>query len=626
MSRVRNNMINSARSATDNEAPAHAGVLGLIITTLLAGAGLFVQSAGAVGTNNCTDNGDGTVSCTNSATASVTVASACTMTSSLDSAHTATVSPNQYKDEIGQTTFKVVCNDAGGFSIYAVGYTGNKIGDTNSTKLVGKTTSGTIATGTAKSGDISNWAMKITPSGSSFTPIADNGFNNYSAVPSEYTKVAHFTGPTDSGDQATGSTITTTYASFVSGSEAPDTYEGKVKYTLVNPASSTPAQPVPCVADKICYNTNATNVEGQMGKQTSSNNAEATLYAPNFKRVGYGFAGWNTEYDYSGETYGPNQTITAPSDLSTKGLPLYAMWVKSEGTLQNWDGCSSMSTGEVTALTDNRDNDTYAVAKLADNKCWMIENLRLDDGVDLSSSNTHNPSLPLTNSWWYGSDNDSDTKPTSNHLSATANPTTTAWCNTKSSNCDDQSMLATNNTTLFTNNTSSSYSAESNVYSYGNYYNWYSATAGHGKYGSSYSQGYEAPGDICPAGWHLPKGGNKSQESTNELWQLVVIGLNEGTNPANYDSFIYPYYTGTEATPVSNALRSYPNNFVYSGGVNNLSVYYRNYDGRYWSSSASSGENAYFLAFTSKSVYPGSFNDYGSGKYSGRVVRCIADV
>ena len=619
MSRVRNNMINSARSATDNEAPAYAGVLGLIITTLLAGAGLFVQSAGAVGTNNCTDNGDGTVSCTNSATASVTVASACTMTSSLDSAHTATVSPNQYKDEIGQTTFKVVCNDAGGFSIYAVGYTGNKIGDTNSTKLVGKTTSGTIATGTAKSGDISNWAMKITPSGSSFTPIADNGFNNYSAVPSEYTKVAHFTGPTDSGDQATGSTITTTYASFVSGSEAPDTYEGKVKYTLVNPASSTPAQPVPCEANRICYNANATNVQGQMGKQTSSNNAEATLYAPNFKRAGYGFAGWNTEYDYSGETYGPNQDITAPSDLSTKGLPLYAMWVKSEGILQNWDGCSSMSTGEVTALTDNRDNDTYAVAKLADNKCWMIENLRLDDGVDLSSTNTHNPSLPLNNSWYYK--NQQGTLSTSNHLSATTDPTATAWCTTDSSNCDDQSMLATNNTTLFTNNTSSSYSAGSNVYSYGNYYNWYSATAGHGKYGSSYGSSYTAPGDICPAGWHLPKGANKTNEANNEFWSLIVTGLNNGTNPADYDSSSYPYYTGNEATPVSNALRSYPNNFVYSGNVSRSSVNSRNSGGNYWSASGYSSSSAYNLYFNSTSVGPGTGN---SNKFYGRMVRCVA--
>ena len=587
------------------------GSLSLVGLTMLSGVVLLSARVSADETST-----------TNSTQASVTVASACTMTSSLDSAHTATVSPNQYKDEIGQTTFKVVCNDAGGFSIYAVGYTGNKIGDTNSTKLVGKTTSGTIATGTAKSGNTSNWAMKITPSGSSFTPIADNGFNNYSAVPSEYTKVAHFTGPTDSGDQATGSTITTTYASFVSGSEAPDTYEGKVKYTLVNPASSTPAQPMPCESNRICYNANAANVQGQMGKQSSSNNTNTTLYSPNFKRIGYGFAGWNTEYDYSGETYGPNQTITAPSDLSTKGLPLYAMWIKSAGTLQNWDGCSSMSTGEVTALTDNRDNDTYAVAKLADNKCWMIENLRLDDKPELTSDNTHNPSLPLINIY--------DSSTTSNHLSPTSsldyNATTApeGWCTTVSAACFDQSRLRTDNTTLFTDNTSSSYSASSNVYSYGNYYNWYSVTAGHGKYGDSYGRGYESPGDICPAGWHLPKGGNKSQESTNEFWQLVVTGLNGGINPANYDSSNYPYYTGTtEGTPISNALRSYPNNFVYSGGVNGSSVSSSNSDGGYWSSSASDSNNAYNLYLYSSNVRPGT-ND--GSRYSGGVARCVAGV
>ena len=30
------------------------------------------------------------------------------------------------------------------------------------------------------------------------------------------------------------------------------------------------------------------------------------------------------------------------------------------------------------ALTDARDNNTYTVARLADGKCWMTENLRLD--------------------------------------------------------------------------------------------------------------------------------------------------------------------------------------------------------------------------------------------------------
>ncbi|MBR3246310.1 InlB B-repeat-containing protein [Candidatus Saccharibacteria bacterium] len=381
-----------------------------------------------------------------------------------------------------------------------------------------------------------------------------------------------------------------------------------------------------CPGGKICYSANVANssdVTGSMGNQNVSSSATSvTLYAPNYKHDGYGFASWNTKKDGTGTNYGPQQTIKfTAGQYSTGGLKLYANWITSAGSLQNWSGCSSMNIGDVTALKDTRDNNVYAVAKLADGKCWTIENLRLDDSAELSSTNTHNPSLPLNNSWYYK--NQRGTLSTSNYLSATSDPTSTdpdtAWCQTNSSACDDQSMLATNNTTFFTNNTASSYSASSNVYSYGNYYNWYSATAGHGKYENG--SGYVASGDICPAGWHLPKGGNKSQESTNEFWQLIVTGLNGGTNPANYDSSTYPYYAGTEATPVSNALRSYPNNFVYSGYVNGSSVYNRNSHGDYWSASGYSSLYAYYLYFFSSNFYPGTGSD---NKYDGRMARCVA--
>ena len=565
-----------------------------------------------------------------SANASVVVSAACTMTGSGMNSHTAEVPSGTYRADIGTTTIKVTCNDPHGFAIYAIGFSNDEYTGTNHTKLIGTNDSTkTIATGTATSGSTSNWAMKLaTNSGATYPITLTNGYGSYSNVPDTYTKVAERTSGTDVGTGATGSELTTTYAAFISSTQPADTYVGKVKYTLVHPYDDTPAQPVACVAGKICYQPNTTKVTGQMGNQSASNNAEVVLWAPNFKRSGYGFAGWNTEFDYSGTNYGPNETITAPSDVSTNGLSLYAVWVKSAGTIQNWSGCSSLSSGSVTALTDERDGNTYAVAKLADNKCWMIENLRLADkdssnnDIELSSTNTHNPSLPLNNSWYYK--NQQGTLTTSNHLSPTSDPTSTnpdtAWCQTNSSDCDDQSMLATNNTVLFTN----SYSASSNVYSYGNYYNWYSATAGHGKYGSSYGSGYQAPGDICPAGWHLPQGGNKSQESTNEFWQLIVTGINNGVNPANYDSSSYPYYNGsTEGTPVSNALRSYPNNFVYSGNVNGASVNTRNANGYYWSASGNTSYNAYSLNFYSTYVGPGTNN---VGKYYGRVVRCVSGV
>ena len=69
-----------------------------------------------------------------------------------------------------------------------------------------------------------------------------------------------------------------------------------------------------CPANRICYSPNVSNpndVEGGMGNQSITNSdTEAVLYAPNYSRVDYGFAAWNTKPDGTGTNYGPNQTIT----------------------------------------------------------------------------------------------------------------------------------------------------------------------------------------------------------------------------------------------------------------------------------------------------------------------------
>ena len=567
--------------------------LGLVGITILSG--VFLMSSYSYATSDNTDIVD---------EINITVPISCTMSGTGMTSHTANMSNGSYTPNIGTTTLKVFCNDTEGFAIFAAGYTGDEIGGTNSTKLVNSASAvdNTISTGTATSGSTSNWAMKLATNSSATDAVTlDNGFGSYSSVPSSYTNGAHRDSGTDIGTTATGAELTTTYAAFVNQTQPAGTYIGKVIYTLVHPASEEPLQPQPATAGCINYFANVSSAMGEMGCQSAINNASVTLWASNFKRTGYGFAGWNDKYDYSGNFYGPNQTITAPSDVQTNGLSLYAVWIKSAGSLQNWNGCGSLAQGATTALTDERDNNTYAVAKLADNKCWMIESLRLDDTPELSSTNTHNPSLPLTNS----------NSTTSNHLSPTTDPTSTAWCTSNSSTCDDQSMLATNNTTLFTNNTASSYSASSNVYSYSNHYNWYSATAGHGKYGSSYGSSYTAPGDICPAGWHLPTG----KDATGDFGVLdIALG---GTGAiSNYST------TPTGAT-MSLAYRTYPNNFVYSGYVGGSSIYNRHDSGYYWSASGNSINDAHYMYFHSTYVNPGTTY---SNKYYGRMVRCVAGV
>ena len=643
----------------------------LILTTIITGT---ITSSISVEAEDITDITDITD------TASVTVPASCSMTATLESEHSASI-PNGiysgtelYPNGIGKTTIATFCNDNSGYAIYAIGYTGDKYDGEDHTKLIGATNGQKISTGTATSGSTSNWAMKltkVTDSSQSYNPenlTITNGYDDYNVIPDTYTKVANYTSTTD---QTLGSVLSTTYAAYISPTEVADTYTGKVKYTLVHPNTEVPAQPQSCTTGKICYFANVSDYEGTMADQgivkakdwSSCNNytdysticvidgqkvdidslpeldtyVDAyTLLPSNFSRTGYGFAGWSDKFDYAtnpeAKFYGPNETITlntADYTGTNPGLSLYAVWAKSQGSLQDSTKvasvCSSLTQApidgtanlaSVSALTDQRDNNTYAIAKLADGKCWMIENLRLADkdssnnDIELSATNTNSPSLPLTNIY------DATNPTTSNHLSASTNPTSTAWCTNYDATCFDQSMLYTGNTT----ERGTSPTTDANTYSYGNYYNWYSATAGNGKYSTSTNNSTVA-GDICPTGWTLPESGDKTNMAA-EKNNFYKLGLSLGLSaPANYDNETRPYWTGSpEGSNASIAFRTYPNNFLYSSYVSGSSVDNRGNYGNYWSKSVDSNDIAYGLGFYSGHVGPSYSND----KSNGFSVRCLA--
>ena len=332
-----------------------------------------------------------------------------------------------------------------------------------------------------------------------------------------------------------------------------------------------------CTANEICYNDNGANSPTTMSNQEVSSTATSvTLWASNFQYTGggYGFAGWNTKANGTGTNYGPNEDITDEATLNkikSEGLDLYAMWIPSAGNLQNWNGCNNMNIGDVTALTDTRDNNTYAVAKLADNQCWMIENLRLggEEAITLTSSDSNIAS---------GS---------SFTLSASQDPTTNAWCTQLSADCADQSMLSSNNTTNTIANMISptlDNNESKGIYSMGNYYNWYSATAGTGT--ESMESG-NATDSICPAGWHLPSG------DTNGEFAALDIAMG-GTGEFQFDE------------AASNRWGTYPANYIYSGSAYRSSLDGRGSFGNVWSSTAGSSYFAYGLDFGSVTVGPGT--------------------
>ena len=171
----------------------------------------------------------------------VNVPVSCTMTGTGMNSHTATIPNGTVNSSIGETTIKAYCNDFEGFAIYAIGYTDN----TNGNNVLSNSTLGStydIATGTATSGNNSNWAMKlstITSPTPSF-PITiesdqSGSFGSFHAVPDDYTKVAKRTSATDTGQNAEGSTLKTTYQAYISQTQLAGTYTGQVKYVLVHP-------------------------------------------------------------------------------------------------------------------------------------------------------------------------------------------------------------------------------------------------------------------------------------------------------------------------------------------------------------------------------------------------------
>ena len=113
-------------------------------------------------------------------------------------------------------------------------------------------------------------------------------------------------------------------------------------------------------------------------------------------------------------------------------------------------------------------------------------------------------------------------------------------------------------------------------------------------------------------------GGRKANVNNSDFWKLSRANI--GADPANFAND-YFYYTGNpEGVDASRALRSFPNNFLYSGYADDSSINNRGSNGRYWSSSADDASYAYYLRLDSSYLNPGTtFNN----KFLGFSVRCV---
>lgn len=570
----------------------------------------------------------------------ITVPVACTMSGNIATGqeHTASLSPgtysaasgSDYENGIGTTTLTTFCNDNNGFSVYAIGFTGDTAGNNT---LVGTSASNnaTISTDTYTPGDTtSSWSMKVdkvTDTTTSYNPAnmtIDNSFDNYHAVPSEYTRVAHYQASTGSSttDTTLGAKLTTTYAAFISQTQPADTYQGQVKYTTVHPYmqddSNKPVAvtPLPAEPGKIVYHKLASDAVGTMANQSKDINDEnitdgatAKLFASNYSRSGYGFAGWNDRPDYSGNFYGPTEVITVPSGTEEDGLSLYAVWVPSAGSLQNsttvTQVCENLTQASVSsnntlasvsALTDQRDNQTYAIAKLADGKCWMIENLRLD--AEYTRGSTNEALAEGYGGVFAGLADAENGEYTFNGPNEEANSlySTDGANGTIAISGYDQGnrfpRYSNSNTTNRANNYSGSYSE--NVYSAGNYYTWAAAMA-NTDYLSDTVSSESAGTSICPRGWTLPTAG----ATLKDYNQLEVALGGDGSGYSRDPELLANFF-------------KYPTNFNGS----------RDY---WWSKSKANNESMGGTMYVEFSGYFEMLNINGDSNYDGNHIRCLVD-
>ncbi|MBQ3309945.1 InlB B-repeat-containing protein [Candidatus Saccharibacteria bacterium] len=235
--------------------------------------------------------------------------------------------------------------------------------------------------------------------------------------------------------------------------------------------------------------------------------------------------------------------------------------------------CAASTVGDEAILTDTRDNKTYVVRKLADGKCWMAQNLRLGG----SSPITLTPADSNVTS-------DFTLSATSNSFGATNNA-----AGVDINRMHDNGDAWLNGTSLQTSGT-----PPSQTQYIGNYYNWYTATAGSGTYSTTADA--IVTQSICPKGWRLPNGGAINATTNNgELQQLYNAY-------GNYSNFI----SATSA--------------VKSGLWSGSSASSQGSTGDWWSRTASNNSAGYALDVSTSSISPqGTLY-----KRSGYSVRCVA--
>ena len=314
---------------------------------------------------------------------------------------------------------------------------------------------------------------------------------------------------------------------------------------------------VPSTYTKVAYLDSVTDLVGATNPSTGSSiTTTYQIYVSPLQPYG----------EYAGQV---KYTMVHPSTISN----LYYMQ-----DVATWSSTLT-SVGDSTQVVDKRDGQVYTVAKLADGKIWMVDNLELAGGTALYSGTSDVP------------DGYTDTA----YYTLPASATT--------------GFDVSGNSYVY-NSDRTGCASDGACYSY---YSWAAATAGNQ---TNVSDG-NAPYSICPKGWGLPTTSVDIPDTTRDFRVLV--------NALGGDSSIYNYSSSTTPTgaSLSAQLLGVPN-FLLAGSYQSGTLINGGTSGNYWSAATftTSGPNlSYALEFDANNLNAAS--PYNTAY--GMSVRCVAD-
>lgn len=237
-------------------------------------------------------------------------------------------------------------------------------------------------------------------------------------------------------------------------------------------------------------------------------------YEAGFKNYDFS-VGVKTDSGTPSGTYANTLVFTALANLEPAVKTLNNITYMQDMTAEI---CSNTEVGASKQLIDSRDGKKYWATKLADNNCWMTQNL----AYNLSTSVTLTPDdSDVLGNW-------------------TPNNNTDSW----SWNPGVANSVSSGNTYVQDGNSSTTISTSNLAadsvewhWDRGFFYNYYAVTAG---YSANTATGSEVAGSICPKGWKIPSDmtGLTSLYGVSRMFQLnvspvylVADGINNGAAP-----------------------------------------------------------------------------------------------